>query len=369
MALANLAVLITAPAVGAAADQHACKKRFLAISTVTCVLATAALALAGPGQYLLGMALVITATIAFASGENLIAAFLPEISSPKNMGRISGYGWSFGYFGGLLTLACCLGYITRAEGQGQLPAQYVPVTLVLTAIIFALAATPTFVWLRERALPSPGRRSAVRAALSEVIHTLRSAADYQDLFRFLLCLTILQSGVATVVTLAAIYAQEVMGFDSQKLIVLVMLVNFTAAAGAFVFGFAQDRFGSIPSLAFAVLIWLAAVGTAYLASEDWQVWVAGNLIGLAMGSTQAGGRAVIGRFTPVARTGEFFGLWGLASRAANILGPLSYGSISWLTGGNHRAALLSTLVFFAVGLVLLLRVNEKRGMAVVTERQ
>ncbi len=362
MALANFIVLFSGPAVGAAADQHACKKRFLLLTTLLCASGTAALALAGPGEYSVAFAIVVVATVAFASGENLVAAFLPEISRPENMGRISGYGWSFGYFGGLLTLACCLAYIQWASGNGQTPEQYVPVTLMFTALIFLASATPTFAWLRERAVPKPqGEASAARAALSEVINTLRSARHYRDLFRFLLCLTLVQSGVATVITLAAVYAQEAMGFDSQQLIVLVMLVNVTAAAGAFLFGFAQDRFGSIRCLAVAILIWIAAVLTAYVASAPWQVWLSGNLIGLAMGSTQAGGRALIGRFTPVARSGEFFGLWGLATRAAMILGPLSYGLISWASGGDHRLALLSTLTFFVVGLGLLFGVDESRG--------
>ena len=82
-----------------------------------------------------------------------IAAFLPEIAHSDNMGRISGYGWSLGYFGGLLTLGICLAYIPWASGQGQGAAEYVPVTLLITAAIFALAAVPTFVWLREQALP------------------------------------------------------------------------------------------------------------------------------------------------------------------------------------------------------------------------
>jgi UMF1 family MFS transporter len=194
-----------------------------------------------------------------------------------------------------------------------------------------------------------------------VRQTLVSAAHHRDLFRFLACLTLYQSGVATVVVIAAIYAQEVMGFDSQQLIILIMVVNLTAAVGAFAFGFAQDRFGSVPTLAVGLLVWVAAVAVTFFADEPADLWFAGNLMGLAMGATQAGGRALIGQLTPVERSAEFFGLWGLASRAAAIMGPLSYGIISRLSGGNHRFALLSTLAFFIGGLVLLLTVDERRG--------
>jgi UMF1 family MFS transporter len=363
VAIANLCVLVSAPVVGAIADYRATKKKFLLVTTVCCVLSTALLAFAGPGQVVLGMTLLIFSAIAFSAGENLIAAFLPEIAHSDNMGRISGYGWSLGYFGGLLTLGLCLAYINWASGQGQGATDYVPVTLLITAAIFALAAAPTFLWLRERATPRPlpGGMSYVKIGLDQVRKTLVSASHHRDLFRFLACLTLYQSGVATVVVIAAIYAQEVMGFDSQQLIILIMVVNLTAAVGAFAFGFAQDRFGSVPTLAVGLLVWVAAIAVTFFADEPADLWFAGNLMGLAMGATQAGGRALIGQLTPVARSGEFFGLWGLASRAAAILGPLSYGIISQLSGGNHRFALLSTLAFFVGGLLVLLTVDERRG--------
>jgi len=243
------------------------------------------------------------------------------------------------------------------------------VTLLITAGIFALTAAPTFLWLRERAspMPRPADFSYVRAGLARVRHTLTGAAQYRDMFRFLTSLTVFQSGVATVVVLAAVYAQEVQGFDSQQLVILIMVVNITAAVGAFVFGYAQDRFGSVPSLSIALLVWIAAVIVAYLADHPAGLWLAGNLMGLAMGATQAGGRALIGQLTPVARSGEFFGLWGLANRVAAIADPLSYGVISWLSGGDHRLAILSTLAFFLVGLVLLARVDEAQGKAAARE--
>ena len=365
VALANFCVLVSAPVVGAVADNRATKKPFLLVTTVVCVLATALLAFAGPGDVALGMGLLVVSAIAFASGENLIAAFLPEIADKDQMGRISGFGWSVGYFGGLLTLACCLAYITWAQGRGQGSVDYVPVTLWITALIFAFAAAPTFLWLRERAQPGPlvTGMSYLRQGFKQVRETLVHASHYRDLFRFLICLVAFQSGVATVVVIAAIYAQDVMGFDSQQLIVLIMVVNLTAAVGAFGFGFVQDRYGSVPSLAGAILIWVVAIAVTYFATQPAHVWVAGNLVGLAMGSTQAGGRALIGRLTPQGRSAEFFGLWGLASRAASILGPLTYGVVSRLSNGDHRIALLSTLAFFVIGLILLLGVDEARGIA------
>lgn len=365
IAAANLIVLLAGPVIGAIADVRASKKVFLLFSALLCVVSTALLAITGPEQLHLAVVLLVLSAVAFALGENLIAAFLPEIAQQQDMGRISGYGWSLGYFGGLLTLAICLAYVNWAKGQALAATHYVPVTLVITAVVFAVTAMPTFLWLRERAVPR-ARTAAVsylREGTSQVLKTLRHAVALQDLFRFLACLVLFQAGVATVVVVAAIYAQEVMGFDSSQLIMLIMVVNLTAAAGAFAFGYAQDRWGSVRSLTVALLVWIAAIGVAYFTTTEAHLWLAGNLIGLAMGATQAGGRALIGRLTPESRNAEIFGLWGLANRAAAILGPVSYGLIIEVSGGDYRLALLSTLAFFVGGLVLLVSVNEERGMA------
>ncbi len=364
IAAANLVVLLSGPVIGAIADTRALKKVFLLVSSGLCIVSTALLGFTGPDTLSMAVGLLVLSTVAFASGENLIAAFLPEIASAEDMGRVSGFGWSLGYFGGLLTLGACLGYIAWAEGRGLPATSYVPVTLWITAVIFALTAMPTFVWLRERAVaqpPLPGV-SYIRVGFQRVGTTLRHAAQLPDLFRFLCSLTLFQAGVATVVVVAAIYAQDVMGFDSQQLIMLIMVVNLTAAAGAFLFGFAQDHFGSVPSLLGALLVWVLAIATAFVADSPGDVWLSGNLIGAAMGATQAGGRALIGRLTPASRSAEIFGLWGLANRAAAILGPISYGVIGKLSDGDHQMALLSTLVFFLAGALLLLGVNERRGM-------
>lgn len=363
--VANGLILLTAPVVGAIADAHAWKKRFLIFTTVGCAGSTALLALAGPGDIGWAMTLVIVSAFMFGSGENLIAAFLPEIATQDRMGRISGYGWTLGYFGGLLVLGICLEYVMTAKAHGDSAAQYVPVTLWITAGAFALASLPTFLWLRERAVPAPlpPGMSYVRAGFSRLRRTWNEAHRFQDLGRFLVTLALYQCGVYTVIVLAAVYAQEVMGFSTVDNIVLILLVNFTAAAGAFIFGHVQDRLGSVRTLAITLLLWIGAILVAYFSTERALFWFAANLIGLAMGSSQSAGRAVIGLFTPPERSAEFFGLWGFATKLAAIVGPLSYGLIAYATQGNQRFAVLVTLVYFIAGLGMLLSVNEQRGRA------
>src|SRR5690606_32302240 len=148
-----LIVMFTIPAMGAWADRHAAKKRLLMFTTAGCVLFTAALALVQPGAVALAVLLIVLSNLCFAWGESLIASFLPELARPEAMGRVSGWGWSLGYVGGMLTLGLSLGYVLWAQGQGQTAGQFVPVTMVVTAAVFGLAALVTLALLRERAKP------------------------------------------------------------------------------------------------------------------------------------------------------------------------------------------------------------------------
>ncbi len=363
MAIANGLVLICAPILGAIADHSAAKKRFLIFTTLGCVLFTSLLSLVGPGDVALGMSLVILATVMFAAGENFIAAFLPELTTPDKMGRLSGYGWGMGYVGGLLTLGLCIIYIDWAQAQGYQPQDFVPITNLIVAAIFALAALPTLLWLKERAVSNESRhlKEHIKTGFNRLHHTIKHARQHQDLFRFLLTLTTYHAGINTVIVLAAIYAQEVMQFTTKDTLLLIMVVNITAAVGALVFGYIQDRIGSKISLIITLVIWIIAIGIAYSAIETNTFWLAANLIGFALGASQSAGRAMVGQFAPPQRSGEFFGLWGLAIRLAAIIGPLTYGAIIYLMQGNHRLAILSTLLFFILGLILLLTVNEQRG--------
>jgi UMF1 family MFS transporter len=139
------------------------------------------------------------------------------------------------------------------------------------------------------------------------------------------------------------------------------VINVTAAVGALICGHLQDRIGSVPTLAITLAVWIAALLAAYFAEDRAQMWVVGNMIGVAMGASQSVGRALVSKFSPAERAGEFLGLWGLVNRLSVIIGPLSYGLINYWSGGNHRLSLLSTLAFFALGLLLLTQIDEVRG--------
>ena len=354
-------IVASAPLLGAWADRHAAKKRLLAITTGGCVLFTALLYFAQPETLWFTIICVIASNFFFGSGENLIAAFLPEISRTRALGRISGWGWSLGYLGGLTTLGLCLFYVSLAEGQGQTPDRFVPVTMLITAGMFALASLPTFLFLRERAVPCAGQGVRLREAWKEVWQIWRRLRQFGDLRRFLLCSLFYQAGIQAVIALTAIYAVKAMQFPTQRILLLVLVVNLTAAMGAFLFGHLQDRIGHVPALALTLAGWLMAILLAWAARKPGLFWVAANLAGICLGASQSGGRAFVGVLTPPSRLAEFYGFWGLAVKLSSIAGPLTYGLTTWLTGGDHRQALLLTGSYFGIGLILLANVQAVRG--------
>lgn len=356
-----LAMLLS-PLVGAYADAHAAKKRLLAWTTAACVLFTATLYGVGPGDVALGVLLLILSNVAYSLGETLVAAFLPELARGEAVGRVSGWGWSLGYFGGLLTLGACLAYVQFAQRRGATAAEFVPVTMLITAAVFALASLPTFLFLRERALPQAHPHGVWRTAFGRLGQTLHHVRRYQDLFRFLLSVVFYSAGIQAVIVLAAVYAQEAMGFSTQDSIKLILVVNVTAALGAFFLGHVQDRLGHRPTLSLTLLGWLVMIYLAYTADTPQRFWLAANVAGLCLGASQSIGRALVGLLSPTSRRAEFFGLWGLAVRLSAILGPMTYGLLTWLTHNDHRLALLLTGGYFLAGLVLLWWVNIPRGL-------
>jgi len=179
--------------------------------------------------------------------------------------------------------------------------------------------------------------------------------------RFLLCLLFYQAGITAVVALAAIYAEQAMKFTTQQTIVLILVVNVTAAIGAFGFGYLQDAVGHVRAVALTLVGWIAMVLLAGFSQSATMFWIAANLAGLCMGSSQAAGRAIVGYLAPPARLAEFFGQWGLAVKAASIFGPLTYGAVTWIFAGDHRLGIFATGIYFVIGLALLSGIDVERG--------
>jgi len=212
-------------------------------------------------------------------------------------------------------------------------------------------------------VPNPDalRQGGFRASLQQLRTTFGQARRYRDFTWLLACAVFYQGGVAVAVALAAIYAEQVIGFQPQETMVLIFVLNFAAAGGAFAWGYLQDRMGHKLALGSTLVGWVLTCVIAALTTTKGGFWWAAAIAGLCMGSSQSAGRALAGMFAPQRQLAEFYGLWTFAIRLASIIGPLSYGAITWATGGNHRIAILSTTALFLVGLALLFKVDVQRG--------
>ena len=308
LAASCLIVMLTMPALGAYADLRAAKKRLLAITTAGCVFATLALTTCGRGDVAFAIGAIVVSNVFYSYGESLTAAFLPELARRDSLGRVSGWGWSFGYFGGMLSLGLSLAYVLWAQGQGQRAEQFVPVTMGITAVVYGVASLATFALLHERAVPQARAAQGVRESLRRLARTWHEAGRYRDFSWLLACSVAYQAGIAVVIALAAVYAEQVLGFHQAQTMALVFLVNIASAVGAFAFGYWQDRAGHRRALSWTLIGWIVMCVLAALATTPAVFWLAAGIAGLCMGSSQSAGRAMPGLLAPPERLAEFFGL-------------------------------------------------------------
>ncbi len=374
IALGNLFVLLLSPIIGAVADDSGRKKPFLFVTYATCVVGTALLWFVTPGHAMLGLVLFVLSFVGFSFGENLTAAFLPEISRPDNIGKISGLGWGLGYFGGLGSLVLVRPLL---KGGFVLPnLQNLRLVGVATAAFFLIAAVPTFVFLKERApRGSASLATYVRAGFGRLAETAHSIRRFSELGRFLTVFFVYSCGLSSVFAFAGIYAERTIGFTSDEMIVLFILLQLSAAGGAFTFGFIQDRLGAVNTIRITLVLWVLVCIGVYLCGNGGSLffgrwtgkqmfWGVSMFSGIAIGSLQSASRGLVGLFSPPEKSGEFFGFWGLAGKAAYMVGPFVFGLIS-TAAGSQRIAMLSTAGFFLVGLFAMPFISEKRGRAAV----
>jgi len=343
----QLVVIVLSPLIGAFADVTARKKTALMITAFVCSLATAALFFVGPGEVFLALGLVILANIAFSLGENICAAFLPEISTPANVGRVSGYGWSFGYFGGLFSLILALVIIQSGEGR-------VPWTFLMTGAFFFVAFLPTMILLRERARPAvlaPGETVTGRG-LRQLVRMVHEVPQHRTLAIFFVAMTFYLAGLMAVVGFAALYATAVVGMTQDEIIKLFIVLQLAGVAGAFGFGFLQDRASAKLALVLSLVLWVTVCLWAAVCQTKGEFFAIGAMAGVAMGALQSSGRALVSTLTPAGRSGEFFGYWGFFGKLAGVIGPVTYG---WLiTEIGYRWGIVAVGGFFLVGLLILL---------------
>jgi UMF1 family MFS transporter len=335
----------------------------------------------GPGAVVLAAVLIILSNFGFASGESFVSSFLPELGPPEDLGKISGYAWSLGYFGGLASTALVIFGLGPAAAENMENLRWVgPVT----AVFFALSAIPTFLLLKERgqARPRPSGASYLSIGCERLGRTLRELGDFRDLLTFLISLFFAMAGLSIVIAFAFIYGDQVIGWDARTQMLMFILTQLSAAGGALGFGWLQDRMGSKRTFDLTLILWVVSVTLIYgteavtaslndLLGTRWQsqhvFLAAGCLAGCGLGATQSASRALVGLFTPASKSGEFFGFWGLAGKLASVVGILALGALQSQVGLERSILLCSLFFLLALGVNLL--VDERRGRARAMEHQ
>lgn len=359
-------VVLLSPFVGACADAYGIKKRLLMTTGVLCSLLTVSLAWLGQGDVAAGIGLFVCANLCYQLGENILAGFLPEVSTPRNIGRVSATGWTMGYIGALsLQVLVVLGVLVLGLEQET----SWPPFFVLAGVWFAIGMVAPAVVLREvRPRTIDHGRNLIAATLGRLANTTRNAMRYRHLVRFLVAFFVYGLGVQTVIYFAGIIASD-FGLGTTKLMIFALQLTLTAGAAAVVTGMVQDKVGTRTTVMVFVGLWIVtAIGLFALTlvpagareANQWAFWVVGNGVGLGLGGIGTASRSMVGRFTPRHKTAEFFGLWGMTYKSAGVVGVLSFGQVKASIGDPASMALLAG--FFVAGLVLLLRVNEVSGV-------
>jgi UMF1 family MFS transporter len=373
LAISYLMVVVTAPLCGAVMDYRAEKKRFLLVSYLATVLTTAMLYFVEPGYVIIGLVLIVLSNYAYSMGESFIAAFLPELGPPEALGKISGFGWSLGYIGGLFAAGFTLVVLGEASAENFDRIRWVG---PFAGGFFLITAIPTFMWLKERGVPQPRAVSYRQIALTRVVGTLRELRYFKDLTIFLISLLFSMAGVYIIIAFAFIYGAQVIGWDESVRNIMFIIVQVTAAAGALGFGALQDRLGAKRTYQMTLALWVLAIMAIWATPEltewvngrfdvQWQAQyvflVVGCLAGLSLGSSQSASRALVGLFSPLAKSAEFFGFWGLANKLAGVFGIVVLGVLQTLIG--LQASILLCVALFVMAMLICARVNERRGRA------
>jgi UMF1 family MFS transporter len=367
VAVTAVAVAIFSPIAGVVADRRGLRKEFLAATTIVCVAATATLFFLEPGQVPLALIVFGLGNVAYEMSYVFYNAYLPQIAPADRIGRISGYGWGFGYIGGLLCLAVALFVFVHPANPpfGLDPATGAPLraTMLLTAGWFALFSLPMFFFVPDDRLASaPAGGSLLKAAFGELGRTFREARRYRQIVRLLIARLFYNDGLVTVFAMGGAYAGVTFGFSFSEVIVFGIVLNLAAGLGALAMGVLDDHIGGKWTILISLVgLSLATLAATVLRSES-ALWAAGIAMGIFAGPNQSASRSLMGRFIPPARETEFYGFFALTGKLTAFLGPALFG---WLTlaFNSQRAGIAAVLVLFLIGGVILVKVDEREGIA------
>jgi UMF1 family MFS transporter len=364
---------------GAIADYSGAKKRFLFFFTSICVIFTALLFFTREGTIALAILLFLLAEVGYRAAQVFYNALLPEIATPEETGRIAGAGWAIGSAGGIIILLLILPPILLTDSNIWV----VRGSLVATAIFFAAAAVPLFLWLRERAQPQklPPGKNYLSVSFQQLRRTVRAARGFKEFLKFMLAFLIYNEGVIIALDFAAILGAVLFGLEQTGLIIFFILVQATNVLGAILFGNLQDRIGGKRALTISIFMMVVCIAVLYLAKTQTHFFIIGAFVGVAMAGVQSVSRAMVATFSPPGKSAEFFGFFALTGRTSSFIGPAVFGwlaaeltlrfqrqgqAVSLAEQSGHRLALFSIVAFLLVGWILILFVNEQKAKEAAT---
>ncbi|MBC8332748.1 MAG: MFS transporter [Anaerolineae bacterium] len=372
--IAMLVVAVVAPVLGAIADFSASKKRFLLMFSAVTWVFTALLFFVQKGDILIGVVFFILAEIGYRGGQVFYNSLLPEIATPEELGKVSGNGWAIGSLGGILCLVLVLPPIVLVDGTLM-----VRLSLVFTAVFFAVSAIPLFRWIDERAeaKPLPAGENYVSMAFKRLAATLKSIRRFREFVKFMISFLIYNDGIIMALDFAAIIGAVLFGMTQTQLIIFMIIVQITSVAGAYIFAAFGERVGYKRSLIYSILMMMAIVIWMIFAQSLTVFFIIGAFAGFALTGVQSISRTMVGQFAPKGQSAEFFGFFAIAGRTSSFIGPTIYGIIAFEAAqwfmkqrgltellaeqNGQRVAVVSIAIFLLVGLVLLLFVNEKKA--------
>lgn len=351
------------PIVGAIADYTNLKKQFLGAFAYLGAIAAMCLYFVQGSNYALGGTLFVLANLSFGASIVFYNAFLPEISSPDRRDAVSSQGWALGYLGGGLLLIANLALFLNAERIGLDEGLAVRISLVSAGLWWALFTIIPMVTLRQRgvsrALP-PGERY-LTVGFTQLRHTFSQAGRFPQTLLFLAAYLLYNDGIQAVIALSSQFGAEELGMENSSLITLILIVQFMAFFGALIFGWLARWLGTKRALIISLLIWTLTIVLAYFVQNGTQFYLLAVPIAMVLGGSQALSRSIFSQIIPPGQEAEYFSLYEVSERGTSWLAPLFFGLALQFTG-SYRIAIISLIVFFAVGLLLLLRVDLRRAI-------
>jgi UMF1 family MFS transporter len=363
MTASGIAIALISPVLGAIADAAGRRKPWLLICTWITVAGCFALWFARPAPDFVLFALIVVAiaNMGMEIGGVFYNAMLPEIAGRDRIGRLSGWAWGLGYAGGLACLILALFAFVQAEqplfGLDKDTAEHVRITGPLVGLWLALFSLPLFLFTPDRRGGGIAPGEAVRRGLAQLRGTIVHIRRYRAIVLFLIARMVYTDGLNTLFAFGGIYAAGTFGMDMAGVIRFGILLNVTAGLGALAFAWVDDWLGAKRTILIGLAGLLACGSAAVLAESTLVFWIAGGVLGVFVGPTQAASRSLLGRIAPAELRTEMFGLYAVSGKITAFVGPFLLGTVTYWTG-SQRLGVATILVFFIVGMALLLPLDE-----------